>query len=135
MRQNICRGYFAFDRTQMVEMVVTSTIQRDTTGWSLKLWYSLLFTQRWQTVTKSLPKFKLDIRVSYVRHAFQTCHVITSKKCVQLLTKQLQNCFCLLRQNRRCLSNIHFKSVGSTALNYEVATTETLVVVKSFMLQ
>jgi len=25
--------------------------------------------------------------VSYVGHAFQTCHVITSNKCVQLMTK------------------------------------------------
>jgi len=34
-----------------------------------------------------LPTFRLDITVSYVGHAFQTCHVITSNKCVQLLTK------------------------------------------------
>jgi len=46
-----------------------------------------LFTQRRQTATKSLPTFKLDIPVNYVGHAFQTWHVITSNKCVQLLTK------------------------------------------------
>jgi len=33
MRQNIGRGYFAFDRTQ--GGIVTSTIQRDTTCWGL----------------------------------------------------------------------------------------------------
>jgi len=57
--------------------------------------------------------------VHYIGHAFQTCHVITSNKCVQLLTKQLQNCFCLMRQNRRCLSNIHLKysvGIGSTVI-------------------
>jgi len=69
---------------------------------------SLFFTQRRQTATKSLPTFKLDIAVRWVVHAFQTCHVITSNKCVQLLTKQLQNCFCLMRQNRWCLSNIAY---------------------------
>jgi len=31
--------------------------------------------------------FELDNKVSYVGHAFQTCRVITSNKCVQLLTK------------------------------------------------
>jgi len=39
------------------------------------------------TATKSLPTFKLDNTVSYVGRALQTCHVITSNKCVQLLTK------------------------------------------------
>jgi len=34
-----------------------------------------------------LPTLKLDVTVNYVDHAFQTCHVITSNKCVQLLTK------------------------------------------------
>jgi len=34
-----------------------------------------------------LRSFKLDITVSYVGHAFLTCNVITSNKCVQLLTK------------------------------------------------
>jgi len=43
--------------------------------------------QRRQTATKSLPTFKLYFMVSYVGHAFQTCLVITSNKCVQLLTK------------------------------------------------
>jgi len=28
-----------------------------------------------------LPKFKLDITVNCVGHAFQTCHVITSNNC------------------------------------------------------
>jgi len=31
--------------------------------------------------------FKLDFTVRYVGYAFETCHVITSNKCVQLLTK------------------------------------------------
>jgi len=100
----------------------------------LKLWLSLFFTQRTQTATKSLPTFKLDITVSYVGHTFQTCQVMTSNKFVQLLTKSLQNCFCLMRQNRCCLSHIHLKSIGSTALNFKVATIQTLVLVKSFML-
>jgi len=42
-------------------------------------------TQRRQTATKSFPTFKLDITVSYVGHAFQTCRVIISNKCMQLL--------------------------------------------------
>jgi len=78
---------------------MTSTIQRDTTCWGWKLWLSLFFTQRRQTATKSFPTFKLDFTVSCVGHAFQTCHVITSNKCVQLLTKKLQICFCLMRHN------------------------------------
>jgi len=40
-----------------------------------------------------------------------------------------------MRQNRRCLSNIHLKSTGSTVLNYDVATIETIVLVKQFKLQ
>jgi len=51
------------------------------------LWLSLFLTQRTQTATKSMPTFKLDITVSYVGHTFQTCHVMTSNKCVQPLTK------------------------------------------------
>jgi len=47
----------------------------------LKLWLSLFFTQRRQTATKRFPTFKVDIAVSYVGHALQTCHVITSIKC------------------------------------------------------
>jgi len=66
---------------------MTSTIQRDPTYWGFKLWLSLFFTHRTQTATKSLPRFKLDITVSYVGHAFQTCHVMTSDKCAQLLKK------------------------------------------------
>jgi len=62
---------------------MASTIQRDTTFSGLKLWLSL-FTHRTQTATKSLPIFELDITVSYVGHTFQTCHVMTSDKCVQL---------------------------------------------------
>ena len=74
MHQNMCHGYFAFDRTQRVENGhMTSTIQRDTTCWGLKLWLSLLFAQRRQTATISLPTFKLDITVNYVGHTFQTC--------------------------------------------------------------
>jgi len=30
MRQNICRGYFAFDRTQMVEMIMWLAQYRET---------------------------------------------------------------------------------------------------------
>jgi len=30
MRQNICSGYFAFDRTQMVEMVMWLAQRRET---------------------------------------------------------------------------------------------------------
>jgi len=66
---------------------VTSTIQRDTTCWGLKLWLSLLFTQCTQTAIKSLPPFKLHIMVSYVGNALPTFHVITSNECAQLLTK------------------------------------------------
>jgi len=106
---------------------VTSTIQKDTTCSGLKLWLSLYFTQRTQTATKILPTFKLDITVSYVGHTFRSWHVMTSNKCVQLLTKYLHDSFCLMRQNRRYLSNIHLKSIGSSVLNYEVATIETLV--------
>jgi len=65
---------------------MTSTIQKDTTSWGLKLWLSLFFTQQTQTATKSLPTFKLDITVNYVGHTFQICHVMTSNKRVQLLT-------------------------------------------------
>jgi len=43
--------------------------------------------------------------------------------------------FCLMRQSRCCLSNIHLERIGSATLNYEVATIETLDLVKSFMLQ
>jgi len=52
--------------------------------------------------------------VSYVGYAFQTCHVITSNKRVLLLTKQL--CFCPMRCNRGCLSNIHPKNLRSTVI-------------------
>jgi len=31
-----------------------------------------------------------------------------------------------MRQNSRCISNIHLKSIGSSVLNYEVAAIETL---------
>jgi len=50
-------------------------------------WLSLFFTQRTQTATKGLLTFELDITVSYVGHTFQTCHVMTSNKCVQLQKK------------------------------------------------
>jgi len=62
MRQNICHGYFAFGRTQMVDVVT-------------ELWLSLYFTQRRQKNTKSLPALKLDVTVSYVGLAVQICHV------------------------------------------------------------
>ena len=52
MGQNICCGYFAFDRPQMVEMVTWLTQYTETTCWGLKLWLSLFFTQRRQTATK-----------------------------------------------------------------------------------
>jgi len=64
-----------------------------------------------------LHTFKLNLAVSYVGHVFQTYHLITSNEYVQLLKKYLQNYFCLMRQNRRCLSNIHLKSIGFTAIN------------------
>jgi len=50
-----------------------------------------------------LHSIKLDLTVSYdVGHALQTCHVITSNNCVQLLTNKLQNIFCLklMRQTK-----------------------------------
>jgi len=58
MRQNICRGYFTFDRTQMVEMVMWLAQYRDTTSWGLNLWLSLFFTHRRQTATESLHTFR-----------------------------------------------------------------------------
>jgi len=66
---------------------VTSTMQRDTTCWGLELWLSLFYATYRQKTTKSLPTLKLDVTVSYVDHALQTCHVITSCNCVQLLEK------------------------------------------------
>jgi len=47
----------------------------------------ILYTAWTNIAPKSLPTFKLDVTVNYAGHAFQTCHVITSNKCVQLLTK------------------------------------------------
>jgi len=93
MRQNIRSGYFAFDLTQMVEVVMWK-IQKDTC-WGSELWLSLYFTQYRQKATNSLPALNLGITVSYVDHAFQTCNVfwtchvnvITSNDCVKLLTK------------------------------------------------
>jgi len=40
-------------------------------------WLNLYFVQRRPKATKSLSALKLDVTVSYVGHAFQTCHVIT----------------------------------------------------------
>jgi len=56
--------------------------------------------------------------VSYVGHAFQTCHVITSNKCVLLLTKLLHNCFCLMRYKRGCLSNIPLNPFSPTCATF-----------------
>ena len=66
MKQNICCGYFAFDGTQIAEMVTWLAQYRDTTCWGLKLWFSIFFAKHRQTATKSLPTFKLDITVSHV---------------------------------------------------------------------
>jgi len=87
MRQIICRGYFAFDRIQMVEMVTWLEQYRETQRVEVSsygLAYSLPNTDK--QPLKACP-LKSDFTVSYVGHAFQTCHVITSNKCVQLLTK------------------------------------------------
>jgi len=51
------------------------------------LGYSLQLTQRRQTATESSATFKLDFTVSYAGHAFQTCPLITSNKCVLVLAK------------------------------------------------
>jgi len=61
--------------------------------WGLELWLSLFFTQRRQKPSKSFPTLNLDFKVSYEGLAFQSCHVITSNKCVLLLTKYLLNSF------------------------------------------
>jgi len=79
MRQNTWCGYFAIDRTQMVEVVTWKAQYRDTKCWGLlELWLSLNFTQHRQKNIKSLLALKLGITVSYIiymRHAFQTCNV------------------------------------------------------------
>ena len=38
-------------------------------------WLSLFFMQRIHKATEGLPTLKLDVMVSCVGHAFQTCHV------------------------------------------------------------
>jgi len=86
---------------------MTSTIQRDSTCCGLSYGLACSLHNVKKTATKSFPIFRLDNAASFVGLALQTCHVITANKCVQLLTKQLQNCFRLMRQNRRCLSNMY----------------------------
>jgi len=51
---------------------VTSTIQSDTTCRGLELWLNLSLRNADKKLHKTL---KLDVIVTYVGHAFQTCHV------------------------------------------------------------
>jgi len=66
---------------------VTSTIQSDTTCRGLELWLNLSLRNADKKLHKTL---KLDVIVTYVGHAFQTCHVfwtchaITLNNCVQV---------------------------------------------------
>ena len=48
-----------------------------------------------------------DVTVNWGSHAHRTFRVNTLNNYIHLLAKKLQNNFCLMRQNRHCLSNVH----------------------------
>ena len=48
-----------------------------------------------------------DVTVNWGSHVHRTFRVNTLNNCIHLLAKKLQNNFCLMRQNRHCLSNVH----------------------------
>jgi len=116
MRQNIRCGYFAFDRTQMVEMVTWLAQYRETQHVEV-LSYGLAYSLH------SVDKEPLKACPHFNRLYGQLCrscipnlsrdHFIQMCAATDKITSEL---FFLMRQNRGCLSSINLKSIGSTVI-------------------